>query len=104
MRSGGVPLDELLRLLKDPNPDVRKGAIHVLVRYAPGQIPREDLISILHDADPGVQEFAAYDMMRSSPGLISRQELVLLLASQSRIVSYEVLPYLESGRAGILSS
>jgi HEAT repeat protein len=79
---------EALRLLKDPNEDVRAGALHALYRMHDKDVPRAEILPFLSSPDSGVRGIAYAMLSPRSPGLprvsmeLSSTETVVLLTNR----------------------
>jgi hypothetical protein len=65
-REGKATTDALLRLIDDPDPDVRLNAFEALHAFAPGQVPESAVAQLLNDANQRKKGVAASAAGRST--------------------------------------
>jgi hypothetical protein len=73
---------EALRLLKDPNEDVRSGALHALYQMHAKDLPRAEILPFLGSPDATVRGMA-YAILRPGPPGPSRERVVVLSSAES---------------------
>lgn len=80
---------EALRLLKDPNEDVRAAALHTLYRMHDKEVPREDLLPFL-SSPVSIVSATAHSMLRPGPPGSSDRRATLSSAETAGLITNSV--------------